>query len=276
MGRPIHGRFVDYPSRRYRRRGGDEIEADTTPPRPALRAVRGRDEREPAKPKPARRASKAAPTTAAKRRRGRRTEANDELARLAGRDAARAQAQLERAATAYADGRERDAARDLRALRDAYPEAAGVRELLGLADYRLGHYGVAAKELEAFVELTGSVEQHPVLMDSYRAQRRYDDVTRLWGELSEASPSAELVIEGRIVAAGALADQRRTSEAIALLERKASDAKRPQPHHLRLWYALADLYERVGEIPRARELFERVRRQDPDFVDVAERLSSLR
>jgi tetratricopeptide (TPR) repeat protein len=211
----------------------------------------------------------------ARRRRVRRTEANDELARLAGRNATRAQATLTRAATAFSEGRERDAARDLRALRDAYPDAAGVRELLGLADYRLGHYGVAAKELEAFSHLSGSVEQHPVLMDCYRAQRRYAEVERLWDELSEASPSAELVTEGRIVAAGALADQGRTKQAIALLERKAADAKRVQPHHLRLWYALADLYERVGEIPRARDLFERISKREPDFVDVAERLAAL-
>jgi len=115
-----------------------------------------------------------------------------------------------------------------------------------------------------------------VLMDCYRAQRRYRDVERLWAELSEASPSAALVVEGRIVAAGALADQQRVRDAIALLERKASETKRAQSHHLRLWYALADLYERAGEIPRARELFLRVRKADAGFVDVAERLAALR
>jgi tetratricopeptide (TPR) repeat protein len=269
MARPIHGRFVDYPSRRYKQ--PDEEPAPER--RPSLRAVRRSGPSEPAGAK-TKRASRA-PSKKAPRRRTRRTEASDELGRIAGRNASRAQQTLQRAATAYNEGRERDAAKDLRALRDAYPDAAGVRELLGLADYRLGHFGVAAKELEAFVQLTGSVEQHPVLMDCYRAQRRYADVDRLWHELSEASPSAELVIEGRIVAAGALADQRRTRDAIALLERKAADTKRPQQHHLRLWYALADLYERAGELPRARELFERVRRRDPGFVDVAERLAAL-
>jgi hypothetical protein len=48
-----------------------------------------------------------------------------------------------------------------------------------------------------------------------------------------------------------------------------------QEHHVRVWYALADLYERAGEIPKARELFLRVRRHDAAFSDVAERLASL-
>jgi tetratricopeptide (TPR) repeat protein len=271
MARPVHGRFVDYPSRRYKAKD-DEPEPER---RPSLRAVRRSEPADGAAPAKRARAAKRTKQAAPPRRRGRRSEANDELGRIAGRNATRAQQALQRAATAYNEGRERDAAKELRALRDAYPDAAGVRELLGLADYRLGHFGVAAKELEAFVQLTGSVEQHPVLMDCYRAQRRYADVERLWHELSEVSPSAELVTEGRIVAAGALADQRRTRDAIALLERKAADTKRAQTHHLRLWYALADLYERAGEIPRARELFERVRRREPDFVDVAERLAGL-
>ena len=46
-------------------------------------------------------------------------------------------------------------------------------------------------------------------------------------------------------------------------------------HHLRLWYALADLYERAGDLPRARELFDRVREHDAAFADVAERLAAL-
>ena len=147
----------------------------------------------------------------------------------------------------------------LRPLRDAYPDAAAVRELLGLVQYRLGNYPAATKELLAFADLTGSVEQHPVLMDCFRAQRRYDRGRELWEELAQSSPSGALVTEGRIVLAGALADDGRLQDAIATLARRADDVKRVQPHHLRLWYALADLYERAGEIPRARELFERVR-----------------
>jgi tetratricopeptide (TPR) repeat protein len=199
----------------------------------------------------------------------------DELARLAGARAPHAQDQLARAADAFAAGRERDAARLLRPLRDAYPDAAAVRELLGLALYRQGHYDAAAKELDAFADLSGSVDQHPVLMDCARARGRYRRVDQLWEELAAASPSAALVTEGRIVLAGSLADRGRLRDAIATLERRGGDVRRVQEHHLRLWYALADLTERAGDLPRARELFGRVRRHDPAFADVAERLAAL-
>lgn len=185
-------------------------------------------------------------------------------------------AELSRAAEAFAAERFGEAARILRPLRDRYPQAAGVLELLGLAQYRQGHYPAAAETLEAFRAATGSTEQHPVLMDCRRAQRRYDEVERLWEELKAASPGAELVAEGRIVAAGALADQGRLAEAIHLLEAKVDRlVAHPREHHLRLWYALADLLERSGDIPRARSLFERVARADPRLADVAERLAAL-
>ena len=150
-----------------------------------------------------------------------------------------------------------------------------MRELLGLSQYRLGQYAAATKELEAFVELTNSVEQHPVLMDCARALGKHRRVEELWEELAAASPSGALVTEGRIVLAGSLADQGRLTEAIATLDRRGGQPNRVQDHHVRVWYALADLYERAGDLPKARELFLRIRRYDAGFADVAERLASL-
>jgi tetratricopeptide (TPR) repeat protein len=223
-------------------------------------------------PDKGRRTRKAPPS---QRRRLRSTEASEELRQLAGRGASRAVQELARAAEAVGAGHERDAARILRPLRDAYPDAAAVRELLGLVHYRLGQYSAAAKELGHFADLTGSVEQHPVLMDCARAQKKYAKVASLWEELAASSPSAALVSEGRIVMAGSLADRGRLRDAVAMLERRAANVKRPLEHHLRVWYALADLYERTGDLPRARELFDRVRKADPAFADVAERLLAL-
>ncbi|HEX6238003.1 MAG TPA: tetratricopeptide repeat protein [Acidimicrobiales bacterium] len=188
----------------------------------------------------------------------------------------RLEARLHEASRAYHRGNFDDARRLLRPLAAEAPTAASVRQLYGLTLYQLGRWSQARRELEAFRSLTGSTEQHPVLADCARALRRYGEVEELWDELRAASPSAELVAEGRIVAAGALADQGRIEEAIRLLDAGTSQIRRARPHHLRMVYALADLYERAGDLPRARDLFARIAESDPDFVDVDARLRALR
>jgi tetratricopeptide (TPR) repeat protein len=191
------------------------------------------------------------------------------------RDAARLQEALIRGARALDRGYEAEALRMLRPWREHYPDSVELRELLGVTYYRLGRWNLAQKELDAFLGLTDSTEQHPVLMDVARALGRWKRVDELWAELRAASPGAEIVTEGRIVYAGALADQGRLDEAIKVLEKAPGTSKRVLPHHLRLWYALADLHERAGDIPAARALFRKISAQDPGFVDVAERLAAL-
>ena len=189
--------------------------------------------------------------------------------------APRFEQRLGEAVRAYERDRYDEARRTLKPLAAAAPGAASVRELYGLTLYRLGRWADAIRELEAFHALTGSWDQHPVLADCHRALGHWGAVERIWEELRRASPGADLVTEGRIVAAGALADQGDLGGAIRLLERAPAGRKRPRLHHLRLWYALADLYERAGEVPRARELFRSILAHDPDFVDVPERLAAL-
>ena len=186
------------------------------------------------------------------------------------------QDRLGEAARAYERDRYKDALKVLKPLAEAMPGASAVRELYGLTLYRLGRWNDAIRELEVYRALEpASFDQHPTLADSYRAKKRWAQVTELWNELREASPGADLVAEGRLVMAGALADQQKLSEAIGLLERARTDTKRPRPHHIRVWYALADLYERAGEIPRARELFRRVVAAAPELYDTPERLRSI-
>jgi tetratricopeptide (TPR) repeat protein len=190
--------------------------------------------------------------------------------------AARVERRLAQAADAFERDHLPDALRILRPLSKEAPAVPAVRELTGLALYGTGQWAAAAKELEAFRSLTSSVEQHPVLADCYRALKRYGTVAALWEELREASPGAALVTEGRIVAAGALADQGDVKGAIRLLERgPVRPTGRTQIHHARLWYALADLYERAGDAPKARDLFSRVVAAEPGLADAAERLAAL-
>jgi thioredoxin-like negative regulator of GroEL len=179
------------------------------------------------------------------------------------------------AVRAFERGRYDDARRALKPLAEQAPQSAAIRELHGLALYRSGRWKEAARELEAYRALTASVDQHPVLADCYRALQRYPKVRELWEELREASPSADLVAEGRIVLGGALADQGDLVEAIKVLEASPKPSGKAKVHHLRVAYALADLHERAGDIPRARELFTRVAASDEDFADVRSRLAAL-
>ena len=203
-------------------------------------------------------------------------DARDELVKaLGGQKGARANERLRDAAHAFERERFEEARKLLHPIATQAPQAASVRELLGLTFYRLGRWKDAVRELEAFRERTGSTEQNPVLADCYRALKRHGLVEELWEDLKEASPAADLVTEGRIVMAGSLADRGDLRGAIALLERSQKNVKRPGVHHLRQAYALADLFERAGEVSRARELFRWVVQHEPDFADAAERASSL-
>jgi hypothetical protein len=168
---------------------------------------------------------------------------------------------------------------DARALlRPVVKEAPGLpdgRELMGLTLYRLGKWREAIDQLEAFRELTDSTEQHPVLADCYRALGRINDVEFLWQELGDASPSSEVVTEGRIVLAGTYADQGDLAKAIRTLQAGWKLPKRPADQHLRRAYALADFYDRAGKTARARELFKWISGHDPRFADVKTRVKQL-
>lgn len=200
-----------------------------------------------------------------------------ELTRSVGKERAkRLEGRIEEAARAFAAERYIDSRRLLKPIAKEVPDSPEVRELYGLTLYRLGKWRDAAAQLETFGDLTaGSVEQHPVLADCYRALGRYADVDRLWVELREVSPSAELMTEGRIVTAGSLADRGRLSESLAMLAKGFKLPARSEEHHLRRAYALADLYERSGDLPQARQLFTRIAALAPGYVDVEDRLESL-
>jgi tetratricopeptide (TPR) repeat protein len=189
--------------------------------------------------------------------------------------AARVQDRLAEATEAYGAERFRDAKRVLEPLLERVPGAIPVRELYGLTLYRMGRWRDASRELGAVELLTGSVEHHPVIADCQRALGNLTEVRRLWDELRQEGVGAEILVEGRIVMAGALADAGDVVGAVRLLEEGPVEVKNPKEHHLRLWYALAALHERAGDPTRARGLFTRLVRAEPTFADAAERLQSL-
>ena len=208
--------------------------------------------------------------------RGLPDDVKGEVAREAGPAwAGRVQDRLQDAAKAFERERYRDALKLLAPLSERAPGSVAIRELHGLTLYRLGRWKAAIKELEVAELLGGSVEHHPVLMDAHRALGRHRDVERLWDELRKGGAGVDTMIEGRIVLAGSQADRGEVRDAVATLEQGPVNVRKPKDHHLRLWYALAAMYERAGDVPRARHLFGRVLDADPEFADVADRYEAL-
>ena len=241
-------------------------------------------------------------------------DAEGQLVRLFGEnEGSRLWNQAREAGSLFGSDRYLEAEKLLAPIAVQAPDVAEVRELYGLALYRLGHWRKAIRELEAFRGFTGgTLEQHPVLCDCYRALGLWAKVEEVWEEfqMADPAPSPDLAAEARIVYAGALADQGKFAEAIALLESnwlplgKASkgtgraadnsgsgsgvDAQKSKGRQvkeapaqcspetsLRLVYMLGDLHDRIGDTPKATALFRWITDRNPDFVDAADRLREL-
>lgn len=152
---------------------------------------------------------------------------------------------------------------------------AAVHEVIGLASYRMGQWREAAAALEIARTLKGRIEDLPVLADCYRAMKRWSDVDDVWREIKEASPAHEIMAEGRIVAASALADQGDLKGALETMKKALEIPKRVREHHLKQWYVLGDLYDQAGNVQKAREFFQRVALHDRSFADVDARIRAL-
>jgi len=184
---------------------------------------------------------------------------------------------LTRAAEAYDRHRYEEALRLAKTVADATPGVAPVRELAGLAAYRAERFAMARGHLRAYFELTGDAVHLPVVMDSERAGRKYRAVEKTFEEIVGSEPTADVLAEARIVLASARADQGKYTEAIDELTKGGATKmlRNPAYRHVRMWYALADVYDRSGDAAMAREYFGRVVVADPDAYDAARRLEDL-
>ncbi len=186
---------------------------------------------------------------------------------------------LAAAARAYERDRYPEALRITRDLADQVPESAAARELHGLVCYRLGRWREAVRHLERGAPALGRRPQPGP--GPHGLPPRHGP-----------PPTRRGPLEGI-----ARARRRRptsSSKAVSCWPRTwprsgsstrpswcspppvaARNLRNPGDRHLRQWYVLADLYERAGDVPRARELFARVVSVDPELADAAERLLAL-
>ena len=155
------------------------------------------------------------------------------------------------------------------------PTVAAAHEILGLSHYRLGRYKQAVSALQAAQDLHPEPALLPVIADCQRAQGRWAAVEQVWNEIKASSPSHDVMAEGRIVAAGARADQGDLRGALEVMEPATKRPKAVREFHLRQWYVLGDLYDRIGDPIAARRWFATVADFDDDYADVSSRLRAL-
>jgi tetratricopeptide (TPR) repeat protein len=183
--------------------------------------------------------------------------------------------QLSKSLVAYDAERYREAMKVLRPILEDLWLITEVRVLAGRLEYREQHWKAAAEHLE-FVRAAdrSDMTNMPVLIDCYRALKRYEEVSRLWDELKEASPHPAVMAEGRVSAAMSHADRGDVQSAIRIMTH-GGEPRNVQPHHVLEWYVLGDLYDRAGDAVTAKKYFTKVAQNDERYFDVQERLASL-
>jgi tetratricopeptide (TPR) repeat protein len=156
------------------------------------------------------------------------------------------------------------------------PRSVYVREMLGLAFYHLGRWREAARELAAFRRMSDRRDRDPEYADCERALGRPEKAVDVLADITAQDVPEEVLVEGLIVAGGALVDLGRPQDAVRVLEQGPLRPASPEQHHLRLFYALADALERVGRRPDARGYWDAIYAEDPGFFDVERRRLGIR
>jgi tetratricopeptide (TPR) repeat protein len=179
------------------------------------------------------------------------------------------------ALSAYAEGDLPEAIRLGEQSKHLALRSASVREFLGLAYYSQGQFKEAARELAAFRRIGGSTAQNHLIADCYRASGRPEKALEYCDEVENNVPE-DVYYEVQIVAAGALADQGKLEDAVKRLLRLDLQPDSALEHHLRVWYVLGDLLERMGRFSQAKRWFESVAAADADLTDAPARAAKLR
>jgi tetratricopeptide (TPR) repeat protein len=194
---------------------------------------------------------------------------------VAGPKAARVLQLLEQAVEALGRDDPHEAQRLAEEAKRLALRSSTVREVLGLALYRIGRFQDALRELQAYRRISGRPDQNHLLADCLRAVGTPEKAVPLVQEALEAEIPEEARAEAAVVGGAALADLGRYEEAMALLRRFDRRGSSSRPHELRIWYVMADVLEKSGRRSEARDRFRRILEHDPDAYDVAERLSAL-
>lgn len=176
---------------------------------------------------------------------------------------------LAAAAEAFSEGQYHDAARKADNAKDLSSRDATIREILGLASYRIGDWHTALRELRTYRRLSGETTHMPIEMDVLRAMGRVEDVKAVWDDFAKRGGSPSVGKEARVVYASHLIDQDDLEGAAQVIGRpKVTDE--PWPEDLRIWYVAARVAALQGDKQQAKRLADAIVLDDPSFPGLDE------
>ena len=152
-----------------------------------------------------------------------------------------------------------------------------IREAVGIAAYRAGHFSEALSDLRAARRMTGSDSFLPIMADCERGLGRPERALDLVRSKEAERLDRVGKIELAIVESGARRDLGQNDAAVITLQRlpELRDT-RPQPWSARLAFAYADALSAAGHEGPATEWFGRAMTFDEDGeTDAAERYAEL-
>jgi tetratricopeptide (TPR) repeat protein len=185
-------------------------------------------------------------------------------------------ARLERAVQLLDRDDARGALAEAQKAKELAPRSAAVREVLGMALYRLERFREALTEMQAYRRISGRADQNHIIADCLRAVGRPDRAVPLAEEaLAARGVPLAAKVEGVIVAASALADRGKFDQALGLLRRIRTRDDVAGDEVIRVWYVTGDILARAGRPGEAAGEFRKILRHDPGAYDAAERAAQL-
>ena len=178
-------------------------------------------------------------------------------------------ASLAAAAEAFSDGQFHAAVRKASHAKELASRDATIREILGLAAYRVGDWQTALRELRTYRRLCGETTHMPVEMDVLRAMGRTEDVEAVWQEFGRLEAGPAVKKEARVVYASYLVDIEDYDGAADVVG-KPKKAAEPWPEDLRLWYVAARVAALQGDKMGARRIADSILLEDPSFPGLDE------
>lgn len=181
---------------------------------------------------------------------------------------------LGKAVGEFADERYGAAFEQLSRAKDLAPQAATIRELLGLSAYHLERWQKALKELRAFRRMSGETTQMPVEMDCLRALGRPEEIEKTWRSMKDLPTDAATEDEARVVYASSLLDRDLMGDAWRVIK-PGRLVENPRPSALRRWFVAARVAHAAGDTDAARRLVDAIAKQDADFPGLVELRAEL-